>query len=535
MSATDGEPQLLYLEPDDEITSVVRRLRGADAGRVVLVAPGRSRATSSVIALRLLSRAAAEAGRSMALVADSATRALAGEAGIAAFASVADATSPTPAALEAILPARAPIHVVRGAAAARSRPPAPPPATDGLDETMAVHLPPPPPPSRLPRERLQGPRAPSRLTAILLAALLVLAIAGGAAALPGATVSITPTSQPVPARVYEVSAPIAGHVTGTTDSHQTGTATGTKPELIPAKGSVTFSNWNFVAVEVPQGSSVSVRGSIHFGTDQRIVVPPASLNGKEIVPSQASVTVTAIDPGVTGNVAAGAIDTIDSRTLQAYLRGGFQNNKNRLVINPDATAGGDETTHTVIQQSDVDAVVTAIQTQLAAHLADLLVGAGADRVYAAPGADEVAKITIPEGVVGKQDTATFELTGTLSYDRAWAKKADVEAAARSRLASDPAAAPAGMVVVDSSVAIEIGSASVNGEQLMVQLTVSGVAANRIDDDTVRSTVAGMTPQEATAALAGLGKVHIDLWPGWVDRLPKLGFRIFVQHVPPSGQ
>jgi len=70
MSAKDGEPQLLYLEPDDEITSVVRRLRGADAGRVVLVAPGRSRATSSVVALRLLSRAAVEAGRSVAAAAE---------------------------------------------------------------------------------------------------------------------------------------------------------------------------------------------------------------------------------------------------------------------------------------------------------------------------------------------------------------------------------------------------------------------------------------------------------------------------------
>src|SRR5438445_8095305 len=129
MSTKDGEPQLLYLEPDDEITSVVRRLRGADAARVVLLAPGRSRATSSVVALRLLSRAAAEAGRSVALVADAATRALAGEAGIAAFASVADATSPTPAPAEPIPPARAPIHVMRGAAA-RTRPSTPVPATD---------------------------------------------------------------------------------------------------------------------------------------------------------------------------------------------------------------------------------------------------------------------------------------------------------------------------------------------------------------------------------------------------------------------
>jgi hypothetical protein len=534
VSPTDGEPQLLYLEPDDEITSVIRRLRGADAGRVVLVAPGRSRATSSVVALRLLSRAAAEAGRSVALVADSATRALAGEAGIAAFASVADATSPTPAPAEPIVPARAPIHVVRGAAAARSQPSALPPATDGLDETMAVHLPP-PEPSRPRRQRPQRPaRPPSRLTAILLAVLLLLAIASGAAALPGATVSITPTSQPVSARVYQVTAPIAGQETGTTDLHQTGTATGTQPELIPAKGSVTFSNWNFVAVEVPQGSSVSVRGDIHFGTDQRIVVPPASLNGKEIVPSQASVAVTAIVAGLAGNVAAGAIDTIDSRTLQAYLRGGFQNNKNRLVTNPDATAGGDETTHTVVLQSDVDAVVTAIQAQLAAQLNDLLRGSGTDRVYAAPGAAEVPTITIPEGLVGKQDTATFELVGTLAYDRAWARKADVETAARNRLGTDPAAVPAGMAIVDGSVTIQIGSASVSGAELTVQVTVSGVAATRIDEGSVRSAVAGMTPAEAEAALSGLGKVHIDLWPGWVDRLPKLGFRISVQTVPPNG-
>jgi hypothetical protein len=535
MSPKDGEPQLLYLEPDDEITSVVRRLRGADAGRVVLVAPGRSRATSSVVALRLLSRAAVEAGRSVALVADAATRALAGEAGIAAFASVADATSPTPAPPEPIVPARAPIHVVRGAAAPRARPSAPPLATDGLDETMAVHLPPAPEPSRPRRERLQRPRAPSRLTAILLVALLVLAIAGGAAALPGATVSITPTSQPVAPRVYEVSVPIGGRVTGTTDISQTGTATGTQPELIPAKGSVTFSNWNFVSVEVPQGSSVSVHGDIHFGTDQRIVVPPASFNDNKIAPSQASVAVTAIEPGLVGNVAADAIDTIDSQTLQAYLRGGFRNNKNRLVINPDATSGGAETPHTVVQQSDVDAVVTAIESQLAAHLADLLAGAGADRVYAIPGAAELPTIPIPAGLVGKKDAPTFDLVGTLVYDRAWAKQSDVEAAARDKLASDPAAAPAGMAIVGSSVMIQIGSASVSGAQLMVQVTVSGVAAIRIDEGTVRSTVVGKTPQEASAALAGLGKVHIDLWPGWVDRLPKLGFRISVQTLAPNGQ
>ncbi len=48
----DG-PAVIYLEADDEVTSVIRRLREADPGPVIVVAPGRSRATSSVVALRL--------------------------------------------------------------------------------------------------------------------------------------------------------------------------------------------------------------------------------------------------------------------------------------------------------------------------------------------------------------------------------------------------------------------------------------------------------------------------------------------------
>ena len=33
-------PAVVYLEADDEITSVVRRVRATDAGRVIVVAPG---------------------------------------------------------------------------------------------------------------------------------------------------------------------------------------------------------------------------------------------------------------------------------------------------------------------------------------------------------------------------------------------------------------------------------------------------------------------------------------------------------------
>ena len=93
-------PAVVYLEADDEITSVVRRVRSAEAERVIVVVPGRSRATSSAVALRLLARAGEEEGREVAVVGDALTRSLATEAGLAAYATLDDARRAEPAAHE---------------------------------------------------------------------------------------------------------------------------------------------------------------------------------------------------------------------------------------------------------------------------------------------------------------------------------------------------------------------------------------------------------------------------------------------------
>src|SRR4029077_10973493 len=103
-----GESQILYLEPDDEIPSVVRRVRESALPRLVLVAPGRSKATSSAIGLRLLAPHANEVGRQLSLVARPAAPALPAEAGIPAFASI-DQAQAAPGGADA-LPAQPPTH-----------------------------------------------------------------------------------------------------------------------------------------------------------------------------------------------------------------------------------------------------------------------------------------------------------------------------------------------------------------------------------------------------------------------------------------
>ena len=526
MSPVDKEPQLLYLEPDDEITSVIRRLRGADIGRVVLVAPGRSRATSSVVALRLLARAAAENGRSVALVADASTRALAGEAGVAAFASVADATSPNPSPAEPIAPTRAPIHVVRGAGGARSQPARPIPATDGMEETVAVHL---PPPTSTRGGSGRGPRGPGLPRWPWLAVPLILAVVVAAALLPGATVRITPATSPVTPQSFAVETDVAGRVTQELQSTKSGTATGERAEALPATGVVTFFNWNTVAVRVPQGTQVSVGGTTAFVTLERIDVPRGKF-GAPIEPGTKSVQVAAVVPGEGGNVPAGAIDTIDDQSVRQYLRG-FPENPNRLVENGDPTSGGIETTHPVIQQSDIDAVVAAIEADLRQQLSDLL-GTDAGRLYADPPETEAPVIDVPEELLGTEDTETFELSGTLTVDRAYGSRTVVEETARSTMLNLTGEGGQDTVILDHSIDVVLHGVAEVGGHLAVQVTVTALQAIRIDEGQVRERIAGKTIAEAMAELERLGEVDIELWPGWVDRLPSLTFRI---EVVPSAQ
>jgi hypothetical protein len=525
VSPVDGEPQLLYLEPDDEITSVIRRLRGADAGRVVLVAPGRSRATSSVVALRLLQRAAAETGRSVALVADASTRSLAGEAGMAAFASVADATSPTPSPAEPMNPTRAPIHVVRGAGGARLQSSRPIPATDGMEETVAVHLPPPAKPGSSRRGRLPTARLPRWPW---LVALLAVALAATAALLPGATVRITPATVPVGPVSIPITVDVAGRATGDLQATKPGTATGLRPEQVPANGVVTFFNWNTVAVEVPQGTHVSVTGTTAFVTLARVVVPRGKLTGGAIVAGEMSVAVAALVPGVAGNVAAGAIDTVDDESVRLFLRG-FPENPNRLVTNTDPTTGGLETSHPVIQQSDVDAVVAAIEADLQSQVDAALAGEP-DRLYAAASVSEVPKIDIADDLVGKEDQPSFELHGTLTFDRAYGSRSDAEATASAAFLELPDEVPAGTAIVPDSIQVDLGPATPVGEKLDITASVTAAAAATIDEAQLRDRIAGLTVEEAKTELEPLGEVDIDLWPAWVDRLPRLTFRIDVKQV-----
>ena len=530
------ETTLLYLETDDEVTSVVRRVRGAVAGRIVLVVPGRSRATSSVVALRLLAHVAEEAQLRLSVVGDALTRSLASEAGLEAYASVDDARSAVPPAVEARRRG-ASIHVVRGDASEETAPVALPSAsaptrtqTDADAETRAVAV----PRAARPRSRpVVSDRAPRRglpVAAILggLAALLLAAGVLGAVLLPAATVVIVPGSEPLGPVPYEIRIDDPEQLTGTVEATATVTATGSYPIQAAATGAVVFFNFNTVDVAVGAGTLVAA-GEQAFETVAEIVVPAGTLTGAGTIQAgEEAVGVTAAAVGPAANVPANAIDTILTQNVAARLRG-FPNNTSPLVVNPEPTAGGVDTTGPEITHADVDAARTALGEALEVALTDALEGSR-EAIFADPSEPAEPVSEGIDGLVETRDQETAGISGSLAYDRLVVDRDEVIPLAEARLADDANVVPSGHELLPDATRVTIGDARRDGNSIVVSVSVAGASTPVIDRDEVIDRVRGQSLERAHDALVELGQPSIELWPGWVASVPTLDWRIDVRVV-----
>jgi len=517
-------PALIYLEADDEITAVVRRIREADADRVVIVAPGRSRATSSVIALRLLARE----DREVAIVGDALTRSLAAEALVAAYATIDEARRADAGALATASERRhAAIHVVRG------------PSTDDTAPTLAVTGV--ADDARQAETRqvlLAGSRSMPRMArrqrvhrsvpvAFLVAAGAVLLAVGiaGVIVLPAATITISPRSEAVDPRTYVIEFDDPESLSGMAESVQTVTASGTYAEREPATGSVLLFNWDNVAVDVPAGTLVAA-GNQAFATLEAVTAPAGELTAEGTIQAgEVAVGIVASQAGPAANVAAAAIDTVLNQGTASQLRG-FQNNQARLVTNPDATSGGIDETGPEFTQEDLDTAVTALRDDLDRQVAEALdpeVG-----TLFVPGEPAEAVIEGIGDVVGTRDQPTSEISGTLGWEGHAVEVARIEDEARASLADDADALREGHELLIDATEIEIGEATLVGGRMTVEVEVRGRSTTTPERGMILELAAGRPADEARQALDDLGDATVELWPGWVGSVPDLEWRIDVR-------
>jgi hypothetical protein len=546
----------VYLEPDDEITSAIAKLRGLADGEAVLIVPPGSRIATSRINFKLLAREAHERRLNVAAVSDDpAVRALAISAGLPTYDTVAGAEqalanfreqdrqlaerlgrepgeprdsgesppwSSTPATDTMIMPSplvEAPL--IEGRAGVRST------------ETQVL-----PATSQPEARRRRGRRVPiAPLLVVGLLALLVAGVAYGAYVfLPTATITLVPSTSPLNLDSFTVIAdpgtavvdPVAGtlpaqtidvplHVSDTFD------ATGAQVHETRATGSVRFRSENTVdTVSVAQGTVVATADGIQFETTEPATVPKADFATS--TPGTVDVHVRALHPGLSGNVAAGAI-TDEPGSLSAQLVS---------VRNPDATSGGQRVEDKLVTQEDYDDAVATLTNRLDAALTTALADPN----------------SIPHGLTAYPQTASHDapladqpatdLVGTVAPNFALALDATghvlavneslIDQIAATRL--DAALGPGRQMIGDQPT-VNHGPGEVSNDLISYEVNASALTYIPPDLTSLLSQVRGKTVTEARDILSTYGTVDILMWPDFIDRLPDQISRISLTVTPPT--
>lgn len=543
---------VFYLDVDDEITSAAARIRASKEPRVGLVVPPGSRIATSRINFRLLAREALERNRALSIVSsDPAARALAASAGLPAFATVAEfeadqgpAATPPPGAAAAV-PGSA---VTGGPAAAKSTTGAK--AGRSASTAATARGPDVAPPAQIPADGRIGARSsgasapavrpagrkgrsPVRVVASVIAVLVMVGVLGLIAAffLPSATITVTPKVEAVTPIELSIRAdpnatasdPVAGVVPATVltmDFTSSGTfnATGKKVTSTQATGTVKFTNFDTGgSASIPAGSKVSTQSGVVFATAQDIIVPRATpVPPFSLRPGVATVDVDAVVAGPAGNVPADAIRQVPAGDSSVLLK----------VTNPAPTSGGTSTTTIQIQKSDTDAAMAGLtkdlKSQFTAWLAAPTGLAAGSTAFPKTGVlGVISPDNDPTTLIGTVQP-TFELTLTASGTVTAVDESAVTTLATTRLLTT---VTSDFSLVAGSTKVTIGTPRADSDAVVFPVTATASQIRHLDPDTLRGLVAGKSVDEAQAILAPYGTVDIQTWPGFVNSVPSLAWRL----------
>ena len=344
-----------------------------------------------------------------------------------------------------------------------------------------------------------------------------------AVTIPSAAVTVAPSALPMPGATFTLRAGPGGDIpaqplSGTITTKVSGSATGSRDELVKATGTVRFTNQTTDDVVIPKGTVVqtsSTADRVQFATTETKTLPKSVIVFVTVIPGTVDVGVEAVVGGASGNVAANRIVV--------------SNNGRYAVSNPAPTTGGDTKKIPVVKAEDYTAatVKAAVDRALSDAANDQKL-----RWKAQLPADAVVYVGTPSltsqgsvaEVVGKE-IATFDVpvTATVQGFAVSGDQPAKAAAERYRKMAEPGN------VLDERTAQYNAVASVGDNGVTWRITASGSQVPQVDAARIRGALAGRTPAEARATLEaqGLKVTDLRLFPGWWPRMPLLDARIAV--------
>lgn len=318
----------------------------------------------------------------------------------------------------------------------------------------------------------------------------------------------------------------------------TGSATGSATiATAKATGNVIFTNTSSQSLDIPSETILSTSDGVQFKTTVDVLIP--TTKSQTFNPP---VSIEAINPGKTGNVAAISITVIPADSISSIQK---KNNvslstTSLTVTNPAATTGGGSGTAKSVTQNDINTVKGTLEPALKKKIdAWLKQQVHTGDVQATPVRTETPIATPAQGQVASDGAFTEVLK--LHLTMLVVRGTDLQAATNAELGALVAVqkpqftlVPQQTLVLDKLKA----SSAKDGTSLALSFTATGQIMSKITQDQVRSIVAGKRTGDAegylknsTGELRNIQDVKIKVSPGFFPWVPFWSERIRVIFQP----
>ena len=523
--------QMIYVEPGEEITDLVERVRGTGTeSDLVFVLPNGSRLLQSELNLRLLQQYARSFMKSAAVVSgDARTQQLAAENGLAVYASVPAYQRGVQAVGGAAADAGFGPAVAAGAGAALAGSgvaEAPPAAPTVAGAPPVVTPPRPRPIGRRPHER--GPGMYVAAAAVFLIGILLLFLVA-----PTAKVTVVLQAAPVKEDNLTIQGTPDPNVakqadrvlTVVTSSDANGTfdfkATGQKNiPAAAAQSAVQFSTrfHSPFCLHIVKGTVLGQSGSLNWAATAAPPDDAACPGGKGVYvpmgddvnfgqPSK-PIAVTASATGAAGNVGTGGINQVDpgiNGCNPANYPGGGSPScapSDFAVSNPSAATGGvDPKTLTVVSATDVAAYKQNLDTTsrtLTEQVKQAMQAKAPGKVFAVDPTHSGMTITTqanpPAPNAGDQAPPNQQVTISVHGAGAMYDPTDVKSRLEDKLRADASQAQSGAVLDQKSKVIHEPVVQQAGDDGIVVFSISGsgYATPSVDTEKLKGSFTGKT-------------------------------------------
>ena len=290
-----------------------------------------------------------------------------------------------------------------------------------------------------------------------------------------------------------------------------------------ARGRITLRNRTREAVVAPRNTRVHTQTGTSFLTDAEVLVPPTVEIVGQTVPGEATVSVTAENPGTTGNVRALAIVAVDGPAAETLD-----------VFNSQPITGAAEREIALVSQRDID--------ELDRVLLERLQSAAVEELRRDRPEQHTLVVWSPEAgnpeVVRKDFSADVDqLAAVLQLDLEVRASGtlfandDLERIIVDGLASDGAD-----VEFDEIHVLRTEILDESFGRLHMRIEAVGESVAKLDTDAMRGMLAGASLDDGAAALNGLSQVaawRVSHDPPDTENFPRWGWRIDVQVTEPT--